>query len=99
MVLEDILDTNVYQAPEPFMNPKLCIQIAQSKYLRAKTKKVEEEKLELLRRFLEDSAALIKASQPTPDMQGGMMGGTRLGTPETAPESDLIPFKTPVRRR
>lgn len=89
MVIEGMLDSGIYSAPEPFMNPPLCISIAQSQYLRAKTAKVEEEKLELLRRFMEDAAVLIELSQaPAP----GAPGAESLAVPEAAPVSDLLPL-------
>jgi hypothetical protein len=67
------------------MQPDLCIQIASSQYLRAKTKGIEEEKLELLRRFIEDSAQLIKLAQPPQPVDPS------LAVPEALPTSDLIP--------
>jgi hypothetical protein len=86
-VLEHMLETDEYSAPEPFMNPELCIKIAKSQYLRAKTKGVEEEKLELLRRFLEDSAALVKLSMPQPPVAPDAMA-----VPEAPPVSDMMPI-------
>lgn len=83
-VLEHMLENDEYNAPEPFMNPELCIKIAKSQYLRAKTKGVEEEKLELLRRFIEDSAQLVKLSMPQPE-------AAPLATPEALPTSDMLP--------
>lgn len=83
-VLEHMMETSEYSAPEPFMDPALCVQIANSQYLRAKTRGVEEEKLELLRRFIEDASQLIKLSQPpAPEAP--------LANPEALPTSDLIP--------
>jgi hypothetical protein len=87
MVIEDMLDSGVYSAPEPFMNPPLCIEICQSQYLRAKVAKVEEEKLELLRRFMEDSAALIQQAQP----EAPAAAPAPLALPEALPTSPLIP--------
>lgn len=86
-VIEHIMETDEYSAPEPFMNPQLCIQIAQSYYLKAKTRRVEEEKLELLRRFIEDSAALIEAAQPPQPEQPEVPQAV----PEAPPVSDLLP--------
>jgi len=86
-VLEDMLETDIYSAPEPFMKPALCIEIANSYYLRSKTQKIEENKLELLRRFIEDSATLVKlATQPPPEQ-----AQSQLANPETLPTSDLLP--------
>ena len=97
-VLEHMLDTDEYSAPEPFQDPKLCIQIANSYYLRNKTKGMEEGKLELLRRFIEDSAALIQmATQPPeavmdPNMQQPSPDEGALAVPEALPTSDLLPI-------
>jgi len=83
--ISHILDTSEYMAPEPFQNPQLCIQIANSYYLRAKTKGMEESKLELLRRFMEDSAALVQLAQTPPE------AAAPLANPEALPTSDLLP--------
>lgn len=83
--ISHILDTSEYMAPEPFQNPQLCIQIANSYYLRAKTKGMEESKLELLRRFMEDSAALVQLAQTPAEAP------TPLANPEALPTSDLLP--------
>jgi hypothetical protein len=83
-VLEHMMKTDEYSAPEPFMQPELCIKIATSQYLRAKTKGIEESKLELYRRFIEDSAALIRLAQP-------QQAPAPLANPEALPTSDLIP--------
>lgn len=86
-VLEKMMETDVYSAPEPFMNPQLCLSICQSKYLRAKTADVEEPKLELLRRFMEDAAALMAAAQPPAPEEAQAAAAM----PEPLPTSDLIP--------
>lgn len=84
-VLEHMMETDEYSAPEPFQNPELCIKIANSQYLRAKTKGVEENKLEMFRRFIEDSAQLVKLAQPQP-MEAP------IAQPQSAPVSDMLPF-------
>lgn len=83
--ISHMLDSNEYSAPEPFMNPQLCIQIANSYYLRSKTKGMEESKLELLRRFMEDSSALVQLAQTPPE------AAAPLANPEALPTSDLLP--------
>lgn len=85
-VLEHMLDTGEYSAPEPFMNPELCVQIAKSQYLRAKTRGMDESDLELLRRFIEDAAQLIKLAMPPAPAAEGV-----LATPEALPTSDMLP--------
>ncbi len=83
--ISHMLDSNEYSAPEPFMNPQLCIQIANSYYLRSKTRGMEESKLELLRRFMEDSSALVQLAQTPPE------AAAPLANPEALPTSDLLP--------
>jgi hypothetical protein len=85
--LEFMMETKEYSAPEPFQDPALCIQIAKSQYLRAKTRRVDESDLELLRRFIEDSAALIEnAAQANQPQQAP------IAQPQSAPTSDMLPF-------
>ena len=92
--LEYMLETKEYSAPEPFMNPELCITIAKSQYLRAKTKKVDESDLELFRRFIEDAAALVQNAmpqEPAPPMGAMPQESSPMAVPEALPMSDLIP--------
>jgi hypothetical protein len=87
-VIEHMMETDEYSAPEPFQGPTLCMQIAQTYYLKAKTRQVEEQKLELLRRFIEDSAALLEASMPpAPEAAPAQQA-----VPEALPVSDLLPM-------
>lgn len=86
--LEYMMETKEYSAPEPFMDPALCIQIAKSQYLRAKTRRVDESDLELLRRFIEDSAALIQNAMPQEP-------AAPMANPEALPTSDMIPNVPP----
>jgi hypothetical protein len=70
--IESILDENHYIAPEPFQDLALCITISQQVYLRAKIDRVPEERLQMLRDFidaakgLEDAAKASAAPTPTP---------------------------------
>jgi len=84
MVLEKIVDEGVYDTPEVYMNLKLCIQLGQAMYLKARNDKVDEERLELLRRFIDDCN----------NMQGSGQQQTEEEVPQAAPEptptSDLI---------
>lgn len=80
MVVDHMLDGGDYIPPEPFMDLKLAAQVAQSSYLRAKTRGADETALEKLRGFMADIQELVKAGAPAPapapaPMPGGMPGG------------------------
>lgn len=68
-MLERMIDSNAddaYEAPEPFMNIAYAAQLAQSYYLRGRCDGMPEDKLELLRRFMDDCKAMMdeaKAAQ------------------------------------
>jgi hypothetical protein len=59
MIIEDMIENGNYQTPEPFMNLALAIQMVQSAYLKARMRNVPEERLELLRRFIEDCQMML----------------------------------------
>ena len=63
MMIERILEKGIYQAPEPYMNLSMGIAMMQSAYLRAKINSVPEARLDLFRRFIEDSIALLARMQ------------------------------------
>jgi hypothetical protein len=68
MVVDHMLDGGDYIPPEPFMDLKLAAQVAQSSYLRAKTRGCGEAALEKLRAFMSDIQELVKsAAGPAPD--------------------------------
>ncbi len=65
--LENIIEKGVYEAPEPYMDLLTTKMLSQMFYLDAKSNKVDEDKLELLRRYVDATVALInKATPPTP---------------------------------
>lgn len=72
-------DPDAYEAPEPFMNISYASQLAQSYYLRGKSDGMPEEKLELLRRFMDDckgrldQAAAQKAQMEAQAAQAAQM--------------------------
>ena len=85
-LIEQIIDKGIYQTPEEYQNLQLGIKMLQSAYLRAKMNKVPEEKLELLRRWMDEAAGKLgllapKAQQP-------------IAVPEAPPVSDLLPPST-----
>lgn len=105
-MIYEMLKTGKYISPEPFMNIELAKTEAQYSYLQAKIKGVPEERLELLRRFMEDCVSLeALAAQGMQQMQdpnaaeplvgSGEQGmAPPLGVPEAAQPSDLLPIST-----
>jgi hypothetical protein len=63
MLLEQMLEKGVYIPPEPFSDLELSIRVIQSAYLRAKINGVPEERLDLLRRYIEDCVNLLTQMQ------------------------------------
>lgn len=59
LIIEEIIEYGNYQTPEPYQNLAYGIQKMQKAYLRFKTDKAPEQKLELFRRWIEDANALI----------------------------------------
>jgi hypothetical protein len=57
-VIGKILEEGIYMPPEPSQSLKLGIQMVTAAYLRAKNNDVEEEKLDLLRQWVEEAMAL-----------------------------------------
>jgi sorbitol-specific phosphotransferase system component IIA len=94
-MLDKIVETKKYSPPEPFMNLDLTAAISQQYYLDAKCKDVPEDRLELLRIFMQDVQTLIDmkkqgAAQAAAPMQP-QMGAQPIARPEAAPVSDIMP--------
>lgn len=71
MQIELMLEDGEYQAPEKYQNLQLALEMVQSAYLRAKTNKVSEDRLELLRTYMEDVVTLLgqnEVIEPTQDV-------------------------------
>lgn len=60
MVIEKIVDDSNYMTPEPYQNLEYGIQKMQKAYLLFRSQNLPEEKLELIRRWIEDASALIE---------------------------------------
>lgn len=64
--LAHMLKTGEFVSPEPFDNHKLALQLVNEAYHAARLDNVPEEKLELFRRYMADSADLDAANNPPP---------------------------------
>lgn len=56
---EEMMDDGVPHTPEPYDDLDLCLSIANAHYLRARSQKAPEDRLDLLRAFLDETNLLI----------------------------------------
>lgn len=84
-----------YYPPNPFMNLQLCLLVVGLAYQRAELQGVPEERLELLRRFLADTQALL--APPAPDTPPAPPGDMPPGDmpPGDMPPGDMPPGAGP----
>ena len=62
LLIEEMLEHGNYHPPEPFMNLAMAVQMVQSAYLRAKINKAPEERLDLLRRFIQEAVGMLAST-------------------------------------
>lgn len=95
--IEKMIDKGSYEPPEPYQNLELAVKKVQQAYLMYRHKGAPEERLELLRNYIEDAQGLIEsmvqaeqemaiAAQPAPAQP--------IAQPEAAPTSDILPVPT-----
>ena len=89
MLLDRIVDEGEPTPPEPFDNLALARELALEYYQRGKSQALEEERLELLRRFLGQIDALEKDAAAT--AAADAVQGAPMAVPEPPPVSDLLP--------
>lgn len=63
--IDMIISDGVYEPPDPFGNLQLLRTLGQAAYLKAKKDKVEEERLEMLRRMVMECIRMQAAAAPT----------------------------------
>jgi hypothetical protein len=94
-ILERMVDEGVPTPPEPFDDLALARELALEHYARGKSQGLEEERLELLRRFLGQIDALeMEAAQKEAEAQAAQGTAGAPGpqaVPLPPPTSDLIP--------
>jgi hypothetical protein len=98
-IMDKILDADldkddlneVYTPPEPYDNLQLARKLALEYYAKGKCQGVEEEKLELFRRFMSQLDMLQMAAQPPQPQPVAPQGGVPQGQPAQAPVSNLMP--------
>jgi hypothetical protein len=98
-IIAKMIDDNIYTSPEPYMNLELAKALTQSEYMKGKVQNVPDEKLELLRRFMDDCQGLLDQAQMALQEQQMAqqmamqppMPATPIAVPEAAPVSELLP--------
>jgi hypothetical protein len=101
-MIEAMTEDGRYESPEPFMALELGRQLSQSYYLAGRADGMPEDRLELLRRFMDDCQALIDRSKEQAAAGGAAAGaasgaapqpdtGAPVAQPDVQPRSDLMP--------
>lgn len=90
MIIEKMADKGEFTPPEPEDDLDLALQIALEYYAQGKLNNLEQDRLEMLRAFM-DQVKLLKqkAMPPQPQPQPGAMGVPQ-ASPEPMPQSDLL---------
>jgi hypothetical protein len=88
-IFEKMVEEGEYTPPEPFDDLALAREMAMQYYSQGKCAMLEEEKLELLRRFMGQIDMLQAAAQPPMPPQG-MPGAGPQAAPMPQPTSDLV---------
>lgn len=96
MVIEEIIEHGRYTTPEPYQNLAYGIQKMQKAYLRFKTDKAPESKLELFRRWIEDANALINKAAVEAERQQmqSQMGTEQVAMDQAA--AQMPPAEEPI---
>lgn len=93
-VLEKIVDDGEFTPPEPFDDLGLARELALEFYAQGKSQNLEPERLEMLRRFVDQIDVLEQAALP-PAPPAPPMEPQAMAAP--APVSDLVPNVPPVQ--
>lgn len=81
---EEVASGSCYTAPEPYDDLSLAVELGLQYYAKGKTSNLEEEKLDLIRQFIEDAKLKMTAASAP---QGAM---TPQADPQAPPISDMI---------
>lgn len=79
-----------FTPPSPLDNLDVCKEMALQEYNLARCGDLEDDRLELLQRFIEQCAALQQAAMPPPAPGAPGAGGVPQGSPPAPPPSDLM---------
>lgn len=92
-IIELMVEDSKYTNPEPYQNLEYGIARVQEAYLHYKNMDLEDSKLELLRRWMEDADALRNQTMQALQQQQMVQAPQEapIGQPAAQPESDLLP--------
>lgn len=68
--MEKIIEDGEYTSPEPFDNLKAAVSIANAYYLRGRLNNLPEERLQLLRDYIQSAVTLMTPPEPPPPPPG-----------------------------
>jgi hypothetical protein len=92
-ILSNIVDEGKFTPPEPFDNLQKAKELSLEYYAQGKLNDLDEERLELLRKFMSQIDVLMQAAMPPP-MAGPSMpgeGASPQAVPAAPPVSQLMP--------
>lgn len=93
-LVEYMLDKGKYQSPEPYMNLDLAKSLVQSEYNKAKLQNAPEDRLDLLRRFMDDCQAMIDMAQAQIQQEQMMQQQAQMAA--AAPQDAMAPIAEPA---
>lgn len=88
-ILDDIIETGKYVAPDPFMDLQLATQLTTQYINLYAPAKLEEAKMQKLRDFFSQIQAIVQAAMPPAQPQAP--AAAPQANPEPAPTSPLVP--------
>jgi len=92
--IEQILGKGIYQAPEPYQNLQLGLQIFTESLLKARRMKdIPEERLEMMRTWIAQASGMLKQSMPPPPPAGAGTPMPPVAAPSANPADELMPMK------
>jgi len=89
---DEMIENGRYFGPEPYMNLPDAVRRMQMCYLKARLDNVAEEKLDLIRRWIDEAAAMI----PPPPGEAPPPGPPQEGAGAPPPEGGPLPEESPV---
>lgn len=92
-ILDKITEDGDFTAPDPFDNLQMARKLAMEYYSQGKLNNMPEDRLEMLRQFMQQIDMLTQAANP-PAPQA-MPGGAAPANPQPTPISQLIPNVNP----
>lgn len=91
MILDKMVEDGEFTAPEPFDDLATARKLALEYYARGKLNNLEEDKLELLRRFMAQIDMLLNPQTLAGPQGVAPQGGQPMANPQAPPVSPLVP--------